>query len=694
MHPFRLAVRILGAAALATLVATMLPFRATSVLAQTALRAESTPQVPALDAADLDRTCAPCDDFYKFATGGWRTTHEIPAGHPSWGSFDELVQRNRDELHAILEEDAKSTNAPLGSDVQKLGTYYRACMDEPAIERANLAPVEPLLHAIAAISGVAALGEQIAALQRAGVNDGLWFGSDPDTKDSSKTVAALGLGGLGLPDRDYYLNDDARTASIRGAYRAYVATQLRNLGDTAGAADAEASQVVGLETALARATPTRIALRDPRATYHPTAPDKLTALAPHLPWKGFFAQAGAPPFAWVDVGVPSFVRAYDAQLAATPLDTWKAYLRFHLADSLAAVLPARFADASFAFRSGVLYGVKEQLPRWQRCTSATEYALRTPLGKAYVARRFPPAAKARAQAMVANLRAMLRSDVADLAWMSPRTRARAVAKLDAFTEKVGYPDTWVDYSTLDVPDGAPYAVLALRVRDWNHAREMARIGKPTDRTLWGLTPSSVNAYYNVTNNEIVFPAGIFQPPFFNADADDAVNYGAIGAVIGHEMTHGFDDQGRQFDARGNLANWWTPQDAARFDRRAACIVTQFDRLEPLPGVHENGKLVQAEAVADLGGTTIAFKAFQRTAQYAAHEPIDGFTPEQRFFLAYAQVWRSLETEDYTRQLAAIDPHPNDRLRVAGTLSNMPEFAAAFSCAATSSMVRKDRCQVW
>jgi predicted metalloendopeptidase len=440
--------------------------------------------------------------------------------------------------------------------------------------------------------------------------------------------------------------------------------------------------------------PTRAELRDPKATYHPTAVTALPAMGSHVPWPAFLATLGSPHVDTVDIGVPAYVTAYDAQLAATPLATWKTYLRFHVTDSYANTLPKRFADASFAFHSGVLYGVKEQLPRWQRCSTAADSSLRTPLGKAYVARNFPPAAKARAKALVDNLQSVLHDDIGTLDWMGPQTKQRAVEKLAAFTKKIGYPDVWVDYSTLTVPDGAPYGTIVSSVRAWNHARDMARIGKPTDRSLWGMTPPTVNAYYNPTNNEIVFPAGILQPPFFNATADDAVNYGAIGAVIGHEMTHGFDDEGRQFDEHGNLTDWWTATDTANFTKRAQCIVDEYNGLESLPGVHMNGKLVQGEAIADLGGTTIAFKAFQRTPQYKAHAKIDGYTPEQRFFLAYAQVWRSIQNEAYTRQLAVIDPHPNDRLRVIGTLSNMPEFQAAFACAATDAMVRKNRCQIW
>ncbi len=690
MHPFRLAIRSLGAAALAALIATSLPTLTGTARAATGAAPVAT---NAIDPHNIDPTCKACDDFYQYADGGWLKSNTIPPGHASWGGFDELAQHNREALHAILDDAAKETSAPAGSDTQKIGTFYRACMDEAAIEKAGLAPIDPLLRDIGAVSNEPALAVELAKLQAAGVGDGLDFGSEPDTKDSSKTIASIGIGGLGLPDRDYYLKTDERTTKIVAAYREYVATQLRNLGDAPAQAASEAGEIVALETAIAKVTPTRVELRDPKATYHPMTVAALATIGPHVPWQRFFAQFGAPGFDSLDVNVPGYVTGYDAQLAATPLAAWKTYLRFHVVDAFANALPKRFADAGFAFHSGVLYGVKEQLPRWQRCTSATDAALRTPLGKAYVAVDFPPAAKTRAQEMVDNLQATLRGDIGRLDWMSPPTKAYAIKKLDAFTKKIGYPNTWEDYSSLTIAD-VPYAELIERVRAWNHGVDMARIGKPTDRTLWGMTPPTVNAYYNPTNNEIVFPAGILQPPFFFSSADDAVNYGAIGAVIGHEMTHGFDDQGRLYDASGNLTDWWTPADAANFGKRAQCIVDEYDSLEALPGVHMNGKLVEGEAIADLGGTTIAFKAFERTPEYKAGRSIGGFTPAQRFFLAYAQVWRGLQNEAYTRQLAQIDPHANDKLRVNGTLSNMPEFAAAWKCAAADKMVRKDRCQIW
>ncbi|HZO94383.1 MAG TPA: M13 family metallopeptidase [Candidatus Baltobacteraceae bacterium] len=684
MRPLRLAVRALGAGALAALIAGTLPHGA---------RAATGTVVPALDLHNLDTTCNACDDFYQFATGGWEKSHTLPPGRPRWGTFNELAKRNADELHGILEADASAVTAPAGSDVQKLGAFYRSCMDEEEIERAGLAPVKPLLDAVDAAHDVPTLIAAEATLQRAGVDTGLPLAARPDPRNSSMQMAALYLGGLGLPDRDAYLDADARSQQIRAAYATYVTTQLANLGESPDAAKRDAAAVIALETDLAKATPRRADMRDPHKTDNPTPLAQLATLAPHVPWTTYFADYHAPAFDTVNVAVPAFVQAYDAQLAAVPLATWKAYLRYHVVDAYATALPKRFADASFALRSGVLLGVKEQLPRSERCTTAEGASLRDVLGKAYVAKYFPPAAKARAQAMVANIHQTLREDIGTLGWMSPATKAAAIAKLAAITKKIGYPDTWQDYSTLHVADG-PYAANVVAVRQWNAERAIARIGKPTDRALWGMTPPTVNAYYNPSNNEIVFPAGILEPPFFNPDADEAVNYGAIGAVIGHETTHGFDDQGRKFDAEGNLRDWWTPADAANFDARAKCIVDEFDAFEVVPGTHEQGRLVQGEAIADLGGLTIAYKAFEKTPEAKAHELVDDYTPEQRFFLAFAQLWAQLETPAAERQLAATDPHPDGRYRVIGTLQNMPQFAAAFHCAANAKMVRPNPCQIW
>jgi putative endopeptidase len=692
MHPIRLAVRALGVAALTALVATSLPTIAT--VARAAGPATANANAPAIDPANFDPTCKACDDFYQFATGGWVKKTALPAGRARWGGFDELAQRNRDVLHGILEDAAKATDAPAGSDTQKLGTFYRACMDTDAIEKAGTTPVTPLLDTIASAHDVPSLVATIVAVERGGVDAGLRLSARADTKDSSKQIAGMGLGGLGLPDRDYYFNEGERFTAIRKAYHDYVAAQLANLGEDPAKAQTDAAAVIALETALANATPKRADLRDPYKTYNPTPVAQLPAVAPHVPWKTFFTAYAAPAFDTVDLAVPSFITAYDERLASAPLEVWKAYLRFHVADSYANTLPKRFEDANYAFRSGVLLGIKEQLPRWQRCTTSTDAALRDVLGKAYVTAAFPSAAKARAQALVDNLQRTLHDDIGTLSWMSPQTKPRAVEKLAAFTKKIGYPDKWEDFSKVQVAAGAPYASDVMAVRRWNDTRTIARIGTATDRARWGMTPPTVNAYYSPSNNEIVFPAGILGPPFFNATADDAVNYGAIGAVIGHEMTHGFDDQGRQFDPQGNLRDWWTADDAAAFKTKAQCIVDEFDAFEPAPGAHENGRLVQGEAIADLGGLTIAYKAFEKTAQAKAHKSIDGYTPEQRFFLAYAQVWRSIATEGYIRQIAATNEHPWDKYRVIGTLSNMPEFQSAFKCIATDKMVRKNRCQIW
>jgi len=681
-------VRLLGVVALTALVVTSLPH-----LAIGAPAGGPAAGAKVLDLANIDPTCKARDDFYQFAVGGWLKNNPIPPGHAAWGASSELSDENRAVLTSILEGAAKVTNAPLGSDTQKLGSFYRACMDEAGIEKAGTAPIDPWLAGINGVSSIPTLVDEVGKLHQVGVNGGLTFGSDADTKDSSKQIAAISLGGTGLPDRDYYLNQSPRFAAIRAAYRTYVATQLVNLGEPQVTAETDADNVIALETAIAKATPPREDMRDPAATYHPTPVADLPKLAPHIPWTAYFATYKAPSFAIVDVGIPAYVTAYDGLLASTPLSTWKAYLRYKVADAYASALPKRFADAYFAFRGTTLTGVKEQLPRAQRCTAATDASLRDVLGKVYVEKAFPPAAKARAQALVDNLQGVLHDDIATLDWMSAATKTRAQEKLAAFTKKIGYPDKWVDFSALTVTDG-PYANNVTAVRRFQTTRNIARIGTVTDRSLFGMTPPTVNAYYSPSDNEIVFPAGILQPPFFNANADDAVNYGAIGAVIGHEMTHGFDDQGRQFDAKGNLSDWWTAADTAAFKKRAQCIVDEYSALEPLPGVHAKGTNLQGEAIADLGGLTIAYKAFERTPQAKAHKMIDGYTPEQRFFLAYAQVWRGSQTEASIRQAALTDPHPNPRLRVIGTLSNMPEFRAAFHCVAGEKMVRAESCQIW
>jgi putative endopeptidase len=671
-------IRTLGAIAFVALLTTAFPALAES---------------PTINLAHLDRSCPPCEDFVRFATGGWTKTHELPPGRSRWGAFSELAQQNREALRNVLERAARNERRRSADDDARLGAFYRACMDEEGVERAGVSPIAGLLDAVNRAQDVPSLAAAIATVEQAGVDAGLPFGARSDARDSSRQVAGLALGGLGLPDRDYYQGSDERSLRIRAGYQTYVATMLRYLGSEPLAAQADADDVIALETALASATPRRFEMRDPLRGYNPTTVEQLATLAPHVPWQNFFAAFNPPPFTTVNVRVPSFITAYDSLLATTPLATWRAYLRFHVADAYANALPKRFDDANFEFRSGVLLGVTTPVARAERCTTATDTAMRDLLSKAFIAERFPQAAKDRAEKLVENLQSALHDQIMALDWMSPETKARADEKLRAMSKKIAYPDRWEDYAGLDIGAGA-YATNVMAVRRWNDARDIARIGKVTDRRLWSMTATTVNAYYSPSNNEIVFPAGILAPPFFNLGADDAVNYGAIGAVIGHEMTHAFDDQGRQYNRRGDLDDWWRPDDAAQFREHAGCIVDQFDAYEVAPGTFIQGRLVQGEAIADLGGLTIAYRAFERTPQFKAHKKIDGFTPEQRFFLSFAQLWRQIQTEQAARQQARTDPHPDGRFRIIGTLSNLPEFQSAFACALTDKMVRAKRCRIW
>lgn len=644
-----------------------------------------------IDLADLDTSCRACDDFRRYATGGWSRRSKIPAGYSSWGAFGEMYERNLAVLHRIL-DDAATKMRSSDPDEARVGTFYAACNDTQAIEAGGLQALQPELDRIAAIASPAALVAEIGRLDAFGVDNGLSFGSEADTRDSSRTIAGIGFGGLGMPDRDYYLNP--RSAAVRAAYGHYLATQLGYLGEDSATATRHARAIVALETSLARATPPNADLRDPLATYHPMSVANVARIAPHIPWRAFLAGFGRSDVRFVDLSLPQYTRVFDRAVATVPLETWQAALRTHVVTTLTLGLPKRFDDARFAFFQRTLQGTRAPRPRWKRCVAAADHGLGESLGKLYVARAFPPESKARAVALVTNLQATLHDDITELPWMSAATRREAATKLAAYTKKIGYPDRWIDYGSLAFGPTDPFLIDLNKTQVFAQHRDLARIGKPTDRTPWGLTPQTVNAYYNPSNNEIVFPAGILQAPFFDTQADDAVVYGAIGAVIGHEMTHGFDDQGRQYDAKGNLRDWWTKSDAVNFSRRAKCIVDQFDGYSIENGIHENGRLVTGEAIADLGGTTIAYRAFTHTQQFKGQAKIDGYTPAQRFFLSYAQVWRSLETPQSARQAVLVDPHPDNRFRLIGTIGNMPAFAAAFGCAMNAPMVRKNRCDIW
>jgi len=645
--------------------------------------------------ANLDRTCKPCEDFNRFANGGWLASHPIPGAYPRFGRFEELADRNRETLHQILEAD-KNTSAKRGTSEQKLGDFYASCMDEAKIEAEGTRPLQTEFARIDAISTVRNLQDEIASFHNRGVGAVFSFGAAQDYKRSTDVIAQTGQGGLSLPDRDYYTKDDAKSKQLREEYVKHVAKMFELLGDDADRSAAEAQSVLSTETKLAGVSRTRVERRDPDKNYNKMTFAQLSELTPNFSWndylkaRGITAQSGA-----VNVGQPEFFKAIDAQLNATPIGDWKTYLRWHLIDSAAAALPKKFVDEDFNFKGKVLTGTTEQLPRWKRCVGGTDRALGEALGQEYVKRTFTPEAKERAQTMVKNLVEALRDDLSTLSWMSDATRREATAKLNAFARKIGYPDTWRDYSALQI-DRTSFVGNLLRANAFEINHNLGKIGKPVDRTEWGMTPPTVNAYYNPSMNEIVFPAGILQAPFFDPKADDAINYGGIGAVIGHEMTHGFDDQGSKFDRLGNLANWWTPADLQNFKQRTDCVVDQFSNFEVEPGLKENGKLVVGESVADLGGLTVAYKAFQKAQQGKPRASIDGFTPEQRFFLGWAQVWAANIRPEAARLAVATDPHPLSRFRVNGPLSNMPEFAKAFGCTQGEAMARTEsaRCQIW
>ena len=645
------------------------------------------------DVANLDKTCKPCDDFYQFAMGGWMKANPIPPEYPRWGSFTELADKNQKNLREILEAAATAKAAP-GSNEQKIGDFYASCMDTSAIDAAGTKPVEPELTLIAAIQNQADLQAETARLHSKGVGVLFRFGSIQDAKDSTQEIGAAFQGGLGLPEREYYLKPDEKSQKLREEYVKHVANMLALLGDSPDASGAEAAAVMKIETALATASMKNTDLRDPNKTYHKMTPAELKALTPNFSWDSYFKAVGHPELKQINVGQPDFFKALDAQLTSTPLADWKTYLRWHVLNSAAPGLDEKFVNEDFDFRGKILTGAKEIQPRWKRCVQSTDRTLGEALGQVYVQKYFPPEAKARALAMVHNLLGALHDDLQTLPWMSPETRAQATAKLEAFTLKIGYTDKWRDYSALKI-DRRSYAENLARGAEFEFARRLNKISKPVDRTEWGMTPPTVNAYNNSSMNEIVFPAGIMQPPFYNPNADDAVNYGGMGAVIGHEITHGFDDHGSKFDGEGNLKDWWTPTDLQNFNARAKCVSDQFDGYVVDGDLHENGKLVLGESIADLGGLSIAYAAYEKSLQGKPRPPdIDGFTPEQRFFLGWAQVWGANERIEYARLMANTNPHPLSRFRGNGPLSNMAEFARAFGCKHGEAMVREQACKIW
>ena len=628
-----------------------------------------------LDARNLDPNAGACRDFFAYANGGWLKANPIPAAYSHWSLDDELAERNEALLKQVLDATAAGTAEP-GSDARKLGDFWAAALDEAGIERAGLDPLQPDLEAIAALKTPDDLATLIRAWQVRGDDVLFDVATQPDLKDSTSAIVYAGQGGLGLPDRDYYLRNDGKSQRLRAEYRRYVADLLKLAGDADAQRDAAA--VLALETRLAQASLDPTALRDPASSYHVMTPAAADAKTPRLDWRAFFAAAGRGDLAQFSLAQPDFFVAADRALAEVPLRDWQAYLSWRLLDANAPYLPTRFVDTQFAFRGRILRGARQNRPRWKRALDSADSAIGELVGEAYVARAFPPQAKQRAMELVANLKTALRARIAGLAWMSEPTRQHAYAKLDTLVAKIGYPDHWRDYSALRVARDS-YLGNMRAAAAFERARQFAKAGRPIDRSEWDMTPQTINAYYNPMGNEIVFPAAQLLPPYFDADANDALNYGSIGTVIGHELTHGFDDEGSRFDAHGNLVEWWTPADRAEFERRTARLAAQFGRYVAVDDLHIDGKLTLGENIADLGGLLVAYDAFKLTPQGNGGAPIDGLSPEQRFFLAFAQTWRTAERPEQLRLQVRSDEHAPAKFRVIGPLSDMPAFAQAFAC---------------
>ncbi|AHG91591.1 peptidase M13 [Gemmatirosa kalamazoonensis] len=651
-----------------------------------------------VDPAFVDTTAKACTDFFQYANGAWLAKDTIPAAYSSSGVGRDMSDRNELVVRSVL-EDVLARRATLAAETtpHKLATFYGTCMDSTAAERTGVSAVKPLLTAIDGIASRAGLVQQIAALQAQGVNVAFGFGPEVGRHDAAHYVAGVYQGGLGLPDRDYYFEKGAAGDSTRRAYVTYLARLLELAGTPAAESRRVAGRVLAFETSLAAASMTRVAQRDPAATDHLMPLGRLRALAPHVAWTDYFSAVGiTSPVQQVNVGMPDFVKRVDSLVARAPLSDWRAYLRAHVLAETAPWLSAPFVDESFAFTSRFT-GAKAQLPRWKRCLREADADLGEALGESYVAKTFSPEARARAKAVIDDIRAAFGERLKRLTWMSDSTRAQALDKLARMGEKVGYPERWRDYGKLDVQDG-PFALNVLRAHSFEWQRTINRPGAPVDTTEWNMTVPTVNAYYDPSKNEMVFPAGALAPQTFDPAADDGANYGALGGSwAGHELTHGFDDEGRHFDAAGNQRDWWTPTDSLRFTQQAQRVVDQFDTYVQVDTFHVNGKLTLGENIADYGGVLTGFDALQRAlARNGRPALMDGYTPEQRFFLGYAQSWREHTRPEAMRTRVTTDPHAPARWRVNGPLSNSEAFARAWGCKPGDPMVRPREVvpQIW
>jgi predicted metalloendopeptidase len=645
------------------------------------------------DISALDKTADPCVDFYQFACGGWLKNNPIPPDQATWGRFSELAERNREALREILENAAKATERT--PNQQKIGDYYSSCMDEDAINKKGIAALKEPFDHINSLKDKSDLTSTIARMHADGIDMFFSFGSGADFKNAKEVIAQADQGGLSLPDRDYYLKDDAKSVELRKQFVEHVTNMFKLLGDSPEKAAAQANAVMNIETALAKGAMDRVERRDPEKIYHKLSTQEWQALSPALTWSRYLTGLGAPSFTALNVANPDFFKALDGELKSANLDDLKTYMRWHFVHSQVESLPKPLVDENFNFYGKILRGAKELQARWKRCVSATDGDLGEDLGQVYVEKHFPPEAKARTLKMVEALEAALRSDIQGLDWMSDTTKKQALVKLEAIQNKIGYPGKWRDYSALKIVRGDALG-NSLRANAFEVRRQLDKIGKPLDRQEWQMTPPTVNAYYDPTENNINFPAGILQPPFYDFNADDGLNFGGIGAVIGHELTHGFDDQGAQFDAGGNLKSWWTAADEKAFKERTQCLADEYDSFVAVDDVHLKGRLTLGENTADNGGLRIADMALLATLAKSGKQPgkIDGFTPEQRLFLGWGQIWCQNQTDQMSRLRALNDPHSPGKYRVNGVVSNMPEFQKAWGCKAGQPMVRENACHVW
>lgn len=646
------------------------------------------------DTRRMDKSVDACTDFFDYANGSWLKSTEIPSSESRWGTFNILGDDNNTKLRGILEEAGKRSDNAVGSDAQLIGDFYHSCMDEAAIDKAGAKPLDRYFAQIKKIKTVADLEKYVATMHSMGLPAMFSFGGGADLKNSSMVIINAGQGGLSLPNRDYYVNSDAKSVEARQKFTEYMTNIFKLLGEDADKAGADAKTVLEIQTRLAAASLGSVEMRNPDNRYNKITFTAAQELTPNFSWKEYMTIRGIPAATDVNFAQPNFFREMNLMLTQVPIENWKTYLRWMTVNAAAPGLAKPFADENFKFFGTYLAGQKERQPRWKQCVQATDQNLGEALGMEYVKTNFTPKAKARMDELITNLFAAMKDRINGLEWMSGATKTQAQTKLSTFKRKIGYPDVLRGYKGLTIKANS-YADNILSSRAFQVKRNVADIGKPVDRTRWNFTPPTVNASYSSVNNDITFPAGILQPPFFNFEADDAINYGAIGGVIGHEITHGFDDSGSRFDADGNLKMWWTAEDRKKFEERAACVINQFNGYEVQPGLFINGKLTLGENIGDFAGLTVSYDAYQRSLEGKARPAdIDGFTPEQRFFLGWAQVWAGKYTPEAERLQVATNTHSLPRWRVNGPLSNMPQFRKAFGCKDGQQMVRENACAIW